>query len=305
MHLLLGYADDPCCRGVHEALLARGCSVRVIANPLTEPSRFAWRLDDLRSDSELTWDDTPVSSHEISSVLVRTIGWIDPAGWKQGDLAYIQSEMQAALLAWLWSLPCPVINRYPASLWYRLSPPPLAWHGVLLRAGLRMPPMLVTNVEGEAQSFRRQLAAEGMPGAIYGPLTTDSRYLVKDDADWSGVAALQRHAPVCLAFPHGAAHMACAVGGSVVWDEEPPAEMAAIEPAIQRFADLIGLAFVGVAVASTAKGAEVVAVEPFPELRRFGEAARRHIIERLADVLTARNDSAYGDVAARARRPVP
>ena len=52
VYLLLGYPRDPCCLSVRAALEARDHRVRIVANPLVHPSRFAWWLDNERSASQ-------------------------------------------------------------------------------------------------------------------------------------------------------------------------------------------------------------------------------------------------------------
>lgn len=288
MHLLLGDPEDPSCASVREALDARGFPTHVVANPLAHPARFAWRLDSKQSASQLAWQDgLPVRDDEIAGVFVRNAGSIDPTGWQPDDLLYMQSEMQAALLAWLWSLRCPVINRCPSALWYRPRIPLLSWQPLLRRCGLPAPETLVTNVELEARGFGRRLALEGVSGVVYGPLTSDARYLVTGEEDWNGLAAMQKCAPVSLAYPHGEAQLVCVVGEEVVWNDAPPAEADALEPGLRRFAAAVGLAYVELAFASTARGIGVVAVEPHPNLQHFGDVARQRIVEGIADLLTA------------------
>lgn len=288
MHLLLGDPGDPCCLGVRAALEARNYPTRIIANPLAHPSRFAWRLSSEQSASRLAWDEEPpLPDDQIAGVLVRRTGWVDPIGWQPDDLTYMQAETQAALLAWLWSLSCPVVNRYPAEIWYRPRVPLLSWQRLLRRCGLPTLETLVTNVEEEARAFGRRLVLEGVAGAVYGPLTSDMRYLVVGDDDWSGLAALQRRAPVSLAAPYGAAQFACVVGDRVVWEGRPSREMAFLEPALRRFAAAAGLAFVELALAPSSGGIGVIAVEPQPHFERFGDAARQEIVEAIAYLLTA------------------
>jgi hypothetical protein len=288
VHLLLGNPQDPCCVGVRDLLEARNYPTRIVANPLVHPSRFSWRLDNHRSSSQLAWDDElPMPDDRIAGVLVRSIGWIDPAGWeKAGDLAYMQAETQAALLAWLWSLACPVVNRYPSALWYRPRVPLLSWQGLLRRCGMPTLETLVTNVEAEARSFGRRLAREGVAGAVYGPFTGDLSYFVTDDKDWSGLAALQQTAPVCLAYPHGAPQLVCVLGEEVVWEGEPAPEVAALEPVLQCFAGAAGLALVELALAPTSQGVCVIAVEPHPNFGHFGAVARQRIVEGIVRLLT-------------------
>lgn len=287
LHLLLGHPQDPCCLGVLDLLNARNHPARIIANPLAHPSRFAWRLNNAESASQLAWDEgQPIAGDEIAGVLVRGTGWIEPAGWEPADLVYMQAETQAALLAWMWSLACPVVNRLPSALWYRPRAPLLSWQGLLRRCGLPTPEVLVTNIEDEARGFGRRLALEGVDDAVYGPLTSDARYLVGGDKDWRGLAALQQNAPVCLTYPHGAARLACVIGERVVWEGKPSSEMTTLEPALQRFAAAAGLAFVELAFAPTRQGICVIQVEPQANFAHFGEAARKHIVEGIVYLLT-------------------
>lgn len=288
MHLLLGHPQDPCCLGVRERLADRNCQVRLVTNPLADPSRFAWRLTNAGSASRFAWEDEePIADDSITGVLVRSTGWVDPAGWEAADLAYMQAETQAALLGWLWSLACPVVNRLPSALWYRPRAPLLSWHRLLRRSGLPIQEMLVTNVEEEARAFGRRLNREGVNGAVYGPLTSDARYLIGGHRDWNGLAALQESTPICLTYPHGEARLACVVGDRVVWDGEPSSEMTALEPGLQHFAASAGLAFVEMALAPTPQGVCVIQIEPHANFEHFGEVARELIIEGIVDLLTA------------------
>ena len=288
MHLLLGYPGDPCCLGVRAALEARDHPARIVANPLAHPSHFVWRLDNERSASRLLWgEEPPVLDEHITGVLVRSTGWIDPTGWRPDDLAYVQAETQAALLGWLWSLACPVINRYPPAMWYRVTAPLLSWQPLLRRCGLPTVETLITNAEEEARAFGQRLAREGVPGTVYGPLTSEARYLVSGDEEWSGLAAMQGFAPVCLTPPHGETRSVCVVGERVIWEGEPSSEVAMLEPALRRFARTAGLDFVELALAPTSNGVCTVAVEPYPRFERFGETARQQIVEGIVWLLTA------------------
>ena len=152
MHLLVGHPGDSCCAGVLARLAARGLPAHIVASPLAPPARLAWRLADDGLTSRLDLDDDPA---EIAGVLVRGTAWFDPAGWAPVDHAYMQAEMLAATLAWLAGLPCPVVNRPSAALWYRgraslldlaPAPPPVrparprTAHHQRSRRGPRLPP---------------------------------------------------------------------------------------------------------------------------------------------------------------------
>ena len=172
MYLLLGHATDPCCAGVAARLDARGLNARIVVDPLAPPAALAWRLDHTGVASRLS-SDLPDSA--IAGVLVRDTGWLDPAGWDKDDHAYMQAELRAVMLAWLAGLSCPVINPPDPALWYRAGAPLVAWRPLLRREGLPLPEVVITSDPAEADAFRRRLAADGVNGAVYSPLTSGGR----------------------------------------------------------------------------------------------------------------------------------
>jgi hypothetical protein len=285
-YLVIGNPNDLCCSRLREALDARGHATCEIANPLAENLLFRWRLNNDESGSELSLDGQTIRGNEIAGVFVGQRRYLDPRQWEPSDLDYMQAEMEAGLLAWLWSLPCQVVNRYRASNWYSPQPPLLAWQTMLQRCGLRIPHALVTNVEHEARAFGQRLADEGIAGAVYGPLTSPSRYLISTSADWEQLFRMQAVATVCLSVPHGEARLACMVGGRVMWGRRPSSPMKSLEPSLLRFAQLAGLLFVEVALAEAAGEDCVISVDPFPSLEHFAEDVQREIVESLADLLT-------------------
>ena len=282
VHLLLGHSEDSCCSGVLARLEARGLPARVLASPLAPPARFAWNLDGTRLTSRLDLGDDRT---EIAGVLVRGTPWVDPAGWAPEDHAYMQAEMLAATLAWLAGLPCPVVNRPSAALWYRGRASLHAWRPLLRRCGLPAPEQLITNDPAEARAFGRRLASDSVAGAVYTPLTGETGYLVATDAAWQGLAGLQERSPVCLSEPHGAARPACIVGGQVFWDQDPPPETRALEPQLGRLAAATGLDFLEVVTAYLRGGPGVVMVEPMPVLEHFAPTTRIRILDALTALL--------------------
>jgi hypothetical protein len=282
VHLLLGHSGDSCCAGVLARLAARGLPAHIVASPLAPPARLAWRLADDGLTSRLDLDDDPA---EIAGVLVRGTDWFDPAGWAPVDHAYMQAEMLAATLAWLAGLPCPVVNRPSAALWYRGRASLLTWRPLLRRCGLPVPEQLITNDPAQAHAFRRRLAADGVAGAVYAPLTGEAGYLVATDAAWEGLADLQERSPVCLSEPHGAAHPACIVGGQIIWEGDPPPESRALAPRLGRLAAATRLDFLEVVTARLRCGLGVVMVEPMPVLEHFGTLTRARILDALTALL--------------------
>lgn len=282
MHLLLGHSGDSCCTGVRSRLAARGLPAHIVASPLAPPASLAWRLDDGGLTSRLVLDDHDVA---IAGVLVRGATWVDPAGWAPEDHAYMQAEMLAVTLAWLAGLSCPVVNRPSAALWYHGRDSLIAWRPHLRRCGLHVPEQLITNDPAEAHAFGHRLAADGVAGVVCTPLTSDSGYLVTTDAEWQGLAELQARSPVCLSEPHGAARLACVVGGQIVWDSGALPESRALEPRLGRLAATSGLDFLEVAIAPLRGGLGVVMVEPMPVLEHFAPRTRVRILDALTALL--------------------
>lgn len=283
MYLLLGHSGDPCCAGVLARLQARGLPARIVADPLAPPARLTWRLDASGLSSNLCPD---VPDTAISGVLVRDTGWLEPDGWDAADHAYMQAELRAVTLAWLAGLACPVLNRPDAALWYRAGAPLVAWRPLLQRSGLRLPEILITSEPAEAEDFRRRLAAGGVAGAVYTPLTGGAGYVLGDDEAWHRLAAMQARTPVCLTEPHGGALLACIVGSEVIWDGAVPHEAAALERSLRRFAAAARLSFVEIALARVRRGLAVVLVETRPQLEHFAVPTRARIVDCIVALLT-------------------
>jgi hypothetical protein len=277
VHLLLGHPWDSCCAGVLARLEARGLAARIVAAPLIPPARLDWRFDGAGLISRLAFEGRDA---EIASVLIRDAGWLDAEGWEPADHAYMQAETQAATLAWLAGLDCPVVNRADAERWYRPRPPLLAWRPLLRRCGLATADVIVTNDPEDARAFGMRHA-----GAVYAPLTGSAGYLVADDEGWRGLAALQERTLACLVEPHGPARPACVVGNQVIWDDDPPPEAVALAPALLRFAAEAGLQFVALAVAPVHRGLGVVLVDPLPQLESFEPPTRERILDAVAALL--------------------
>jgi hypothetical protein len=282
MYLLLGDPQDPLCQVIRTSIEVLGHQARIVAKPMAGPLRFAWRLGDPTSNSELIWEDgTCLSDSEISGVLVRRPGSISAEGWNPEDLAYLQAETEAALLAWLWSLKCPVVNRCPPALWYRPDPSLLFWQPWLEQCGLRALNSMISNVEQEIRSFGAGLGRE----AVYAPLTAEARYGLASDERWNQLVALLRLVPVHLTQAFVAVHSACVVGQHVVWGGRPPPDANTLEPRLTRFSTISGLAFFEIAITPTADDTRVAAVYPYPRLEHFDQAAQREIAVNLVQLL--------------------
>jgi hypothetical protein len=294
MHLLLGHPDDLCCAGVSARLRARGLAVRLVPEPLAPPARLTWRLDAEGVTSSLY---PGIPDDEIAGILVRDVRLLDPQGWDPADHAYMEAEARAVILAWLAGLDCLVINRPDATLWYGRGAPILAWRTLLHEAGLLLPDLIVASDPEATRAFRRDLASDGIAGAVYVPLTGAGSYVLGDDEDWERLTALQERTPVCLTEPHGAVSLACVVGEEVIWDAAAPAEAAAFERALVRFAAKARLTFVEFGLAAVRSGLAAVLIEPQPRLEHFTERARNRIFDALVALLTSGVASADARIA--------
>lgn len=292
MYLLIGDHQNRWCQAVRDALEARGHHAYVTISPLKSSSRLSLRLDNQQTASKLVWlDGLDFPDNPIAGVLVCNPARIESDGWRPKDLAYTFAETQAALLAWLWTLNCPVINRYPSTIWYQPQAPILFWQGLLHRSGLPTIEVLVTNVEQDARLFRQMLTEEGTSGAVYWTLTSNARYLVSSDQEWDQLALMQRYTPVCLARPHGQPQPVCVIGEKIVWEGDPMPTAASIEPALNRFAAALGLGFIELILAQTGNSFSVIGIEPFPNFEHFSEAARRQIVSEITLLLTTQAEN--------------
>lgn len=283
MHIIIGDLYDPFCFHVNEMLKTHKQSVSVISNPLLDPCRFEWRLSNEESRSWLLLNGEIFFDNEIESVFVRTFGWIDPEGWQKDDLAYMQSETHAALLAWLWSLNSIVVNRFSPNIWYRPRPPLLFWQPLLKSVGLNIVETLITNAPEEANKFKRQLDSIGIGGAVYNSLTAELSYLIKEPEEWNGIIKMQKHTPVCFSYPHGQPEFVCIVGEKVIWNDGSSTRMKTLDPLLLAFANSAGLNFV--ALALDPANCNVIVVDPYPKWDHFGDEARQQIIEEIVSFL--------------------
>src|ERR1700737_5582840 len=131
MFLLLGASDDPCLVAVTGALAARSREALIIRHPFMDQACAAWRFDSVRSNTRLTIDGKAISLDGVLAARHTPQPLMPSEQWSQADLLYNQAEGEAALLGWLWGLSCPVIDRLPAWLWYRMPRPVLAWASLL------------------------------------------------------------------------------------------------------------------------------------------------------------------------------
>ncbi len=285
MHIIIGHSADPLCGAVLSGMAKCGFKARILELAISDSQKLDLRIDvhgDVRvPEATLRLDE---ADKDVESVLVRSTGFLDPAGWSASDHAYVQSENQAALLAWLTALDCPVVNRVGADLWYRPQTPLAYWLPRLARAGLTVPSIRITTDPAAARAFRRELEADALPGAVCVSFVQGQSWLV-GPTDWAGIEKLQALAPVCLIEPHQTPRSVCIVGGEVIWDIPPGKTLARLTASLERFARIVGLDFVELVLGRVGKGWAVVNVDPLPQLLHFETRTQTRIVAALIDLL--------------------
>ena len=293
MFLLLGAPDDPCLVAVTGALAARSREALIIRHPFMDQTRVAWSFDSGRSNTSLTIDGEAISLDGVFAARHAAQPVAPAEQWSQADLLYNQAEAEAALLGWLWGLPCPVIDRLPAWLWYRTRRPVLAWATLLEQFGL---PPLDSIISGDAAALAQFIQRHG--GGALESLAGGARQLV-DESEAAQISATAQMAPVRLTTLHQGAWRACLVGSHLVWDDGTPRQTRDLAPKLRSFAASTGLSFLEFIVTS-GDTPRIVDIDVRPKFELFGRDAQGAIADGLADALTRAN-AACDDGKARAR----
>jgi hypothetical protein len=153
-----------------KGLAELGRPVRGIGDLYRSPSRISWELDTDRSSTNFRLETGGASFEaEISAVFLRKSPFAHAEGWELDEATYVQAEKEAALLGWIWGLPCPVINRYPPELWFEPVESLEFWRGRIERFDLELGPPHSEHVEpGYAVAVigSRVVWDQGAPGGL-------------------------------------------------------------------------------------------------------------------------------------------
>src|SRR5215211_5517679 len=172
MYLLLGDQDDLCLVSLQASLRGRGCEAEIVPAVFSQTVPLTWAHDVYGSRTRLILENgKSLSDEDINGVVVRRRRSVRLAGWNAEDYFFVEAEHQAALIGWLWSLRCVVINRLPAAVWFHHRLPLAFWNSVLRVSGLSPVESLLSNVEQDIRAYCRDNR-----GAIYTPLTGDGQY---------------------------------------------------------------------------------------------------------------------------------
>jgi glutathione synthase/RimK-type ligase-like ATP-grasp enzyme len=115
--------------------------------------RVAWRWRDGRPEGTIAGPDWSLDLADISGVYVRFLGpegRLPPDAARPETAAALRAEADAGLMALLEDLPCPVVNRVAGGMSNNSKPYQML---LLRRAGLCVPPTLVTNDAAAARAF--------------------------------------------------------------------------------------------------------------------------------------------------------
>ncbi len=291
MYLLIGDDRDPCIAGVSAQLRARGKRVIVTNKPLSDDCRFAWRLDKHVSSSLAhfkTGEGDIVGNDDWRGVLVRSFGEpAESANWGADDLAYVQTETQAALIAWLKSLACLVVNPPLAENWFRPHRTLPEQQAMFARAGLPTLASIVTNDPIAAREFVRRWNGD----ATYTPLTSPLRYQINTDSQWQELEKVMTQIPVCLVEPLPESTVrATYVNGEMVWAESielDDSQRRFLIEGMRRLARLSQLELFQIELLVKRGEARCVSFNGFVQVAFHNEAEREQISCRMAEMLIA------------------
>jgi hypothetical protein len=250
-------------------------------------------VTDLISQVELVWRlDTSCSTFELHLENGRTLDeeqllgvvTLAPSNGDNSEIKekeYFRAEKRATLLAWLWSLQCPVINRIPPMLCISTHVPLALWRPALGRCGLPAVDSILSNLPSELEKFVSELSGE----CDYVPLSIKEVYRVATPADFDGLMKLTQFCPVSLTQYGPLTYMACIVKRNVFWNQSGPPVLTTLQDRLMQLTVITGLSFLEVGVVVAGGTPSVFSINPFPELDQFEPETCHGIAEALLDIL--------------------
>jgi|GEM_PF-4194039 len=288
--LILGHSDDLCCRKVQEQLLGRGRQVLYLPEDRILPGLdFTWEVHGRTLRGRVRYGGQQAEFEEIDAVLTRSYGVpVSLETYATTNGRYVSSEWNALTMAWLASLPCPVVNRLRPELWYRVSLNVTVLAALVPAAPFKRPRTMVTTRIEDARDFHRRCGGR----VRYEPLTQRVGYRVDSDEGLGKLAALSGTLPFQVSeVLDGEPFEAFVVGEHVVMmgadrsvAHEPPGHAAGDAREVVR---ALGLTFCRLALIHAA-GDDwyILGAERIPQLYDCGEDVQNLVVEHLAEVLT-------------------
>jgi glutathione synthase/RimK-type ligase-like ATP-grasp enzyme len=156
--------------------------------------RISWRCTGGRPEGTVAGPDWRIDLDDVSGVYVRFLG-SEGRLPLAGDVDVLRSEADTGLMTLLDELPCPVVNRVAGGLSNNSKP----YQALLLRrAGLRVPPTLVTNDPAAARAFHaqhREVVFKSISGIRSIVRRLDADALARLELLRNGPAQLQAYVP--------------------------------------------------------------------------------------------------------------
>jgi hypothetical protein len=280
MYLVLGEPTKPFFDHFELASKTRSEKVTLVGD-FDSKIRFHWSFDSGDSCWALgVGERRYLNNREIKGVLVQTPERLDPGGSTE-ELERSQLERNAIMFAWLWSLPCPVINRYPPVFWFHPRLPLPFWKPLIIKCGLCPVNGVFSNVDWDLQAF----ASDCGGSVVYSPSCDSKTYRIASEPDWDGLKKMTKICPVNLVATTAPVCSACVVGREVFWNKALSGVPAETEDRLRRLAVLAGLDFVEVRLTMEKDYVRVLGVEAFPNLEGFNQESIRNIADALVELL--------------------
>jgi hypothetical protein len=239
-------------------------------------AEIVW-ISDFASEVELVWWlGTSSSTFELQLKNGRkldeeqVLGVLAVAPYK-GDISeikekeYFRAEKRAALLAWLWSLRCPVVNRIPPMFWISPHVPLTFWHPALRRCGLPVVDSILSNLPSELEKFVSESSGE----CDYVPLSIKELYRVATPADFEGLTKLAKFCPINLTQYSPHIYSACVVNRKVFWNQSVSPILTSLQDRLTQLGVVTGLPFLEIGVLVIDGAPRIRSISPFPKLDLF------------------------------------
>jgi hypothetical protein len=263
MYLILGEPPPSLARSLLAEFHARGAEILSIMDLISEVE-LVWRLDTAFSKFELHLENgRTLGDEQLLGVIA-----LEPSIGNNSEIKekeYLRAEKRAALLAWLWSLKCPVVNRIPPILCISPHVPLPLWRPALRRCGLAAVDAILSNLPSELEKFVSELSDE----CNYVPLSIDQFYRVATSKDFEGLTKLTQFCPIDLRQYSPLTYTACVVDRSIFWNQSVPTVLTDMQDRLIQLAAVTGLSLLEIDVLIAGDTPKVCAINPFPKLDLF------------------------------------
>jgi hypothetical protein len=279
VYLILGEPTTLLARPLLARFYAIGAEVLSITD-LTSEVEIVWRLDTALCWFELHLrDGRTILQEQLQGVIALASANGDIKSIKEKE--YSRAEKRAALFAWISSLKCPVVNRFPPMFWILPRIPLPLWRRSLTKCGLPVVDAVLSNVSTELKAFAGQFRGE----LNYSPLSSQQSYRVATADDFNGLSELTQFCPVNLRHHVPLVYAACILDRNVFWNQSVPTVLINVQDRLVQLAATAGLALLEVTLLLIGDTPKVCSIEPFPKLDRFGPDTCEAIAGALVSVL--------------------